>query len=61
MTEKFILQVSDMIGRQIMQKMITPINGELKETLDLSDANKGVYFVTLQSKTEKTNAKVVIE
>lgn len=55
------LQVSDMIGRQIMQKMITPVNGELKETLDLSDANKGVYFVTLQSKTEKTNAKVVIE
>ena len=54
------LNVRNMLGQQIYTEVIT-VNGTVTEQMDLTQFEKGVYFVSLENGAEKILKKVVVQ
>jgi hypothetical protein len=54
------LNVRNMLGQEVYTDLIT-VNGTSTEQMDLTQFNKGVYFVTLENGAEKLLKKVVVK
>lgn len=56
-----LLKLSDMLGNVVLIKNVINTAGENTHTLDLSKFNKGVYFLKVDSGTDKQTLKVVLQ
>ena len=54
------VNVRNMLGQQVYTDLIT-VNGTVTEQMDLTQFEKGVYFVSLENGTEKILKKVVVK
>jgi len=59
-TEKVIITVVDLLGKEITKKEKTIFSGTTIETLDVSNYQNGIYFINLQIGNEVTTKKLVI-
>ena len=59
-TEKVIITVVDLLGKEITKKEETIFSGTTIETLDVSNYQNGIYFINLQIGNEVTTKKLVI-
>jgi hypothetical protein len=55
------INVFNMEGKQVYNEKLSGFQGEYKKSIDLSNNNKGVYFVKIQQGTHSQVKKVVIE
>lgn len=55
------LAVRNVQGQLIYQKNYNVLNGEIRETVDISDRGKGIYFIEIMTDKERVVSKVVIE
>lgn len=55
------MQVTDMIGKVVLQQSYTNVSGEFRSELDLHTAAKGMYFVEIIADKKKMIKKLVIK
>lgn len=55
-----VINVHDIRGRLILNKRFTA-NGLINETIELNDAQSGIYLVTIQNGSRKVTKKIVVE
>jgi hypothetical protein len=54
------IKIVDILGKDVHQKKIVNNNADIKGTIDLSNQQKGIYFLQIKSKKGKITLKVVI-
>jgi len=59
--QEYELKIVDIFGRVIYQKSITPFDGNINESIDLSDKGKGLYFIELNSLSKSYQSKVSLK
>ena len=57
--ETFILNVSNMLGQNVVSEAIN-VNGDVRRDIDLTSFEKGVYFVSVEDGSQKLVKKVVL-
>lgn len=57
--DSFIIKVYDVIGSMVYQKEITGFN-QLKQTIDITEKSKGIYFLSIESGTGQVISKRII-
>lgn len=55
------VSVFDMQGKQVYNEKLSGFEGEYKKSIDLSNNNKGIYFVKIQQGSHTQVKKVVVE
>jgi len=55
------VRIFDMVGKTILTREITVDEGTNKFNLDLADLTKGIYFVELNSTSERLVKKLILE
>lgn len=55
--QKETILIQDAQGKTVLEQQIT----DLKSEISISELNSGVYLVTLQSGTEVTRTKLVVQ
>lgn len=59
-TATYRLNVRNLLGQVVYTDEIT-VNGQLSQRLDLSDLEKGLYFITLENAVERLQKKVILK
>ena len=54
------VNVRNMLGQEVYTDLIT-VNGTVRQQMDLTQFEKGVYFVSLENGAEKILKKVVVK
>ena len=60
-TQDIHLVIENTLGQMVSDKKIENFNGTFNDEVDLSDLSKGVYVITLETKTGRHNTKVVVQ
>lgn len=60
-TQDVRIAISNTIGQTVSEIKRENFNGTFNEEIDLSELNKGVYVVTIETKNGKHNSKVVVQ
>ncbi len=55
-----MLKVANIEGRVIEEQRVTPLNGNIRTKLDLSNYSRGLYFISIEAEGLKLTRKVVI-
>jgi PKD repeat protein len=56
-----VIEVSDMIGRNVFTKNIATVNGNQSSRIDVSNWSKGVYMLKVSADGSSTIRKIVVE
>lgn len=59
--ESFRMNIIDMAGKQLYHESFAGVSGNFVKAIDLTDFNKGMYFLTIQSKAGTTTRKFIVK
>ena len=55
------IRLTDMLGREMYQKVVQSNNGEVKDNINVADISKGVYTIEVATAKGKATRRVVID
>lgn len=56
-----LIEIADITGRIVFAQHVTPTHSGIRTDLDLSNFNRGMYFIILSTKEGKKAEKIIIE
>jgi len=58
---KYSVKVTNMLGQNVYNEEVSVQNNYLNKNMDLSNLDKGIYFVTLENAFERYTKKIIIK